>query len=431
MTDLVTDFKLIQQEAKTEPRIETPEKAAQITGLPTNRIGIIRLQLDRLLSEGILIELDIHGESMFACQADWPEFGIQRGEIRSDRMTRGQKHLIDKKRISDLRTVTTQMRQWLTKMTCEITGFKPWAYLNYKRYSEWVEKWGYLHSQFDSVKADILANYDHDLEHLRQDYVEIASRSWQSMAALGYTEILYGGRKFTSQVEFTQHMIAVVMSKVPTVEFIEANLIADYRVSVLQGREQIEEQFIKSEKIKAKAGKIKAKAQADEAKAFAEANILNENLRHMQDMHQLEETEKDVAINAMIKAEAEHIRTQFAETVSPIEEVFKQVRSQMAETCLAAADSVKKNGYVRGKVAEKLRGLVDFYNLISIEDDPKLLKKLQELKAVIGPVAENRNDTTPERVAGEVIDALKGVVQLQNTIREDLKEAPSRFGLAW
>jgi hypothetical protein len=431
MSDLSLETKVIHQD------IDTPEKAAQLTGLPTNRIGVIRLQLERLLSEGMLIELDIHGESMFATQADWPEFGINHtsDEIRLNRMTRGRKYLIDEKRIADLRTVTTRMRQWLAKLTYDITGFKPWRYLNYKRYPEWVEQWGALLSQFNSVKDDILANYDADIEALRVDYNDIATRSWHSMIALGYSEIIYAGQKYTSLETFRQAMVTIVLSKVPPLEVINQGLHADYRVSVLQGRNQIEAQAIENEKQRARAEKIKAKAKADSEKLQAEADMAKEQQRHELEMHEMEELEKRAKIEAMISAEAAHIREQYADTISPVEEVFQQVRGQFADICFSAVESVKKNGYVRGKTAEKLRGLVDFYETISIQDDEKLLLKLQELKKIIGPVASERTENTPDRDMDDVLVALQGIVDLNATAKQDLdeeiKRGPSRAGLVW
>jgi transcription antitermination factor NusG len=145
-------------------------------------------------------------------------------------------------------------------------------------------------------------------------------------------------------------------------------------------------------------------------------------------MNSLAEQEKRVAIEAMIKAEGEHIRSQFIETVSPIEEVFSQVRNQMAEVCIEAAESFSKNGHLRGKTAEKLRGLVDFYNLIKIEDDANLLQKLQELKSVIGEVGSDRPKTAT-RPPQDVINALNGVIDLQKTIKADLIAGPSRVSM--
>jgi len=185
--------------------------------------------------------------------------------------------------------------------------------------------------------------------------------------------------------------------------------------------------MVKSAKKKAQIDLIDTKKRAKEEVAFSQARILQEEERHLVEMNELAEYEKRVAIDAMIKAEAEHIRQQFAETVAPIEEVFSKVRAEMAEICFEAIESIKKNGHVRGRTADKLHGLVEFYQMTSIQDDPKLLLKLQELKKVIGDVGPARAKDTATREPESVIAALEDVVELKNSIREDLAEVPSRF----
>lgn len=408
--------------------VESKAKVSSQTGIDADKIGTVRLQLDKLLTEGILIQLDVKGESMFSRMAEWGEIGIEVGDIRSVRMTRGRKYLIADERIKNLRTVTTRMRQWLEKMTNDITGFRPYRYLFYKRYPEWKEKWEVLTGDFERAKQDILDNYEVDIESLKLDFQEIALNSWKSIRSCGYEEVTCDGFKFTDFESFSEHMVSSVIASVPTKSLIESTLKADYFVSILKGRDQIEAEAVKSEKHKAEIEIIKANEKAKVHEAFAQERLLTEDLRHKQEMNSLLEQEKNAQIDAMIQAEASHIREQFAETVAPIEEVFSQVRKEMAEICIDAIESIKKNGHVRGRTADKLHGLVEFYNMTSIQDDPKLLLKLQELKKVIGAVGGvTKKKEKAARTPEQVISALNDVVDLKNTIREDLAQVPSRF----
>lgn len=406
---------------------ESREKVASLVGKDSSQVGVVQLQLERLLTEGILIELDIKGESMFTRLADWSEIGIDVDDIRSNRLTRGQKFLIAESRIKNLRTVTTRMRQWLEKSTNDITGFRPWRYLYYKRYVDWKERWNILTADFESAKQDILDNYDDDKKTLASDFREVAEKSWKSIMACGNKSVLYNSIRYTDFEDFTDAVIATVLATVPTKEQIQAGLKVDYHVSILKGRDQVESEMVKSAKKKAQIDLIDTKKRAKEEVAFSQARILQEEERHLVEMNELAEYEKRVAIDAMIKAEAEHIRQQFAETVAPIEEVFSKVRAEMAEICFEAIESIKKNGHVRGRTADKLHGLVEFYQMTSIQDDPKLLLKLQELKKVIGDVGPARAKDTATREPESVIAALEDVVELKNSIREDLAEVPSRF----
>lgn len=405
----------------------TIQQAAAVTGLAVDHIGIVKMQLDALLKEGILIDLTITGESLFIRSADWSEIGINPGDIRASRLTKGTKYLIPEQQYKRLKSVSSRMRQKLEEMSRDITGFRPYRYLNYKVYDKWVEAWGKLLADFEDVKTDILSSYDESYVQLRDDFSEIAAASWKSIKANGYDVAIMDGVPYDNFEKFSDVLVTRALSKFPTRKQIEDNLKADYRVSIAYGREQIAQADANAIIIRAQAEDEANRIKAQQHAEYMQDALLQEQYRHEREVNALEEQERWVKINAMMHAEAEHIREQYAETVSPIEEAFAQVRQEMAQICADAADSIAKSGFVRGKTAEKLRGLVEFYQLTSIQDDAKLLKKLQDLREAIGAVGDERTSNTPERSTGSVVNALNGIIDLTKTIKDDLAVEPSRF----
>ena len=101
--------------------------------------------------------------------------------------------------------------------------------------------------------------------------------------------------------------------------------------------------------------------------------------------------------------EAAHARKQLTELASPFEEVFNTMRQQFAEDAADMLESVKKNGFVRGKVKERGRGLIEMYDLMAIHDDGDLRRKLVELKSMLGPASENEVNVDKVKATLEAI----------------------------
>jgi hypothetical protein len=112
----------------------------------------------------------------------------------------------------------------------------------------------------------------------------------------------------------------------------------------------------------------------------------------------------------------------------PFEEVFAALRSQIANDCQKMLESVQKNGYVRGKIAEKGAGLLELYQLMAAHNDYELRDLLVNLKQSIGPVG-NRGDDSPDRDVEAIVATLSQIVSLSRDAAQDLTKGPSRFSL--
>jgi hypothetical protein len=389
-------------------------------GVEKGSIHTVQMQLEVLRKQGILVDLSISGTSMFTRSTTWVELGIQpeADDKRTERFTRGQKYLIPEEVIKRLRSIETSMRAALDYYGQTITGFRPYRWIPFTAYDEWRERWEDLTDRFNAVKAEILVDYDFYIERLKEDFGEVAVKSWNSIQAQGYDWVILDGKPLGREA-FIEAVIADAMSKLPSRQHIEQNLKADYVTALVYGMEDVETD-------KARAAVVKAEADAARVKADLEIKAKSEQVRHTMKVNQLAEMEKEAKIEAMWKAEIEHARAQLGEIVSPFEEVFRNLRNRFADDAAEMLESIKKNGFVRGKVAEKGRGLVELFDMWAVHSDAELRAKLIDLKKAIGPSVKNRADAS-ERSTEDVKAILEDIAELAHKAAADLQQGPSRF----
>lgn len=397
------------------------QQAAQITGQPTDSIRTVQVQLDVLRNQGILIDLNIRGVSMFTRAATWAEIGIQADikDPRVSRFTKGQKNLIPEEEIRALKSIVTRMRYWLDRLSFDVTGFRPYRWLPYTAYQKWQNQWCELWKEFYNIKKRIIKNYDTYADWLALGYAEVAEASWNSIIANGYEYVIIDGKPLDHD-SFVDFVVASVTAKLPTPEQIETNLHADYITALVYGDQDAALDQVRAEEIRAQAA---VKREQLSLKQSAKA----EKERHASMMHQLAETERRAKIDTMLEAEARHAREQLRTLASPFEEVFSSLRKQISEDAAEMLTSVRKNGFVRGKVAEKGRGLIEMFNLLAVHNDHELRGRLEALKAAIGPVGD-RTDA-PERSTDDVKNILEQIMELEHSAAQDLLEGPTRFSM--
>ncbi|MDR3572836.1 MAG: hypothetical protein P4L50_03160 [Anaerolineaceae bacterium] len=413
----------------TDLVISTPKTEAESLGLSSDHIRTVKLELSILRRQGLLIDLVVSGTGMFTRQASWSELGIPDDDIRSSRLTRGQKFLIPEEQIKRLRSVETRMRQWLDKLSYDVIGFRPYRWLPFTAYETWRDKWAELLAEFNLVKADIIANHDQHVDSLAADFSEVAAAAWRSIQSQGYDYATIEGRSYDNLDDFSDIVKAKALAKLPTVDQIESGIHADYVPARVYGDEDIAIDQLQAQKILQQAELEHARMEAKKQEAYLQSNILQEQFDHVRRMDQLEQSEKELKIEAMLHAEAEHAREQLSEITSPFAEVFTALRTRMAQSAKEILESVQKNNYVRGKVAEKGRGLVEIFDLLAVQDDSELRGRLVQLRSAIGEVGEDRTEDAPERSTAEIAGILEEITSLVHTATKDLTAGPSRFSL--
>lgn len=414
-------------------QIDLDRKAAlaSLAGIEPDRVHIVNMELDVLFKQGLLIDLSISGTSMFTRQASWAELGIPQDseDTRYTQLTRGQKFLNREERIKKLRSVETRARQWLDRLSYDVTGFRPYRYLPFTAYEKWVQKWEELVAEFNQVKVEFLDNYDEDVAYIAETFQGVAAHAWTSLTKNGaYSYAIVDGRPMDRD-QFIDHVVANACAKMPSRHKIINDLKIDYITALVYGKAAAAEDLAKAEQINRE--RQQARIAADEASRVAhlQSSLLQEQLEHQARIDRIEAEEREAKIEAMRQAEGAHARQQLAEIASPFQEVFSALRRQISEDATEMLASIQKNGSVRGKVAERGRGLLALFDLMAIQGDSNLRQKLVELRQAIGPIGSEREEVYSTRSTSQVVSILEQIREMEREAVAEMLAAPSRASL--
>jgi hypothetical protein len=388
-----------------------------LSGIDESKVQHITIELDRLRRQGLLVEVVVSGISMFTRRAQFAEAGITEGDERVKRYTPGSKYLIPKPVVERLRSVEVRMREAINKYSYgDIEGFRPYRWLPWKSYRAFRDRWDELLAEFEDLKVEIIGQYDYYRDELSEDYAASARQAWSSIVGQGYTAVIYNGKGYWDRYEFIDAVVDDALRMFPTIQRIQTDLKADYKVGLVQSDIDIEQE-------RAIAVLQQQKAEHEAHEAYLKQSLAQEQYDNERRMNQLAQREKELQIQAMMQAEMEHAKAQLAEIKSPFEEVFTALRSQIADDCQTILESVQKNGYVPGKVATKARGLVEMFDLLAIHDDEKLREKLVELKSTLDTIAVQKSETGITKVES----TLEDIINLSHKVAEDLDSCRASF----
>jgi hypothetical protein len=407
----------------------TTDRTAELAqyGIAPDHVQHVQLQLDVLRRQGVLVDLAIGGVGMFTRAATWEELGFTDDDLRRSRLTRGQKYLIPEEQVKRLRSIESQMRQCLEGRSYRITGFSPYRWIPFTAYETFVSEWQELLARFAEARRDILNHYEEYVDLLADDFRQVAENAWRSMQNGQVVEI--NGVRYTDLDRYTDRVVQCALARFPSRREIEDGLTADYTTALVYAEQDLAADQLAASRIYQQAEIERAETDARKREAYLQAHLLESEIQRQVTMRSLEEQEKRIKIEAMLQAEAEHARQRLQAMASPFDEVFVQLRKQIAADCQSMLESIHKNGYVRGKVAEKGRGLIEFFELMAAHDDGKLRDRLLELKSAIGPVGDERRTDAPDRDVAEITGLLSQVIDLGHAAAQDLVAGPSRFSM--
>lgn len=379
------------------------KKASELTGIEEEQIGTVNLQLSRLRQLGLLVSVQVSGISKFMTSATWNELGITDHDERKKRLRTGAKLLIREELYKELRSCESSYRQLLARLSFDVTGFMPYKWMPFTAYAQWRLEAKEIEARFDRLKRRIVTEYEKHIDELAEDERQMALRAWRLLVGAGEADaIRFGGKVYTDQDAFVDDVMRRGVQRFPSKGAINSGLKIDYQTAIVTDQGDIEADLLAA---------TKARAETDEIE------------REMR----LKDDEAQAKLEAMRVAELEHARKQFAEMKSPIDEVMTALRSRIKEAAEGMLDSVKKNGFVRGKVAEQGAGLLELFDLLAVGDDRDLRRKLEELKAKIGPVGKARKGDVPDREVDGIEKTLRELVGLAAEEATDLTIS-DRFG---
>lgn len=395
--------------------LEDRNKQAASHGV--SNAGKVKLQLNRLRQNGVLIDLYIGGTSMFSTAALWSELGVM--DVNTKRLfTKGRKSLVPSVS-SKLKSNETRLRQVLDKHSFDVAGFRPWRLVMWTAYEEWKNDHERLIAQREEIKQDALENYEQHRQMAILEYTQVAHTAWASITGQEYNSAIINGKSYAYEEDFVDAVIEAMLLKFPTQERIEQDIVAYHTTSLIYGEADVVSDQISAQALRERAALITAEAEAERRKIQSAVYNAEQEQQHKEQLRRLERREKELKLEAMRQAEIENAREYLDKVGNPYVEIIKQMRTRFAKDAESILESIQKNGYVRGKVAQKGRGLIGLYELIAAHDDSELREKLEKLKTEIGIVGD---DEVHYRNIYRINDTLNEIADLAIASSEELTE---------
>ncbi len=343
--------------------------AAERSGQDETSIGQIQLELRKLRAEGILVDVDIRGLTMFNRQATLAELGIPADSVRGQKIRPGQRDLIPRDTIRKLRSLAERMRNTLRTYGQQVTGFAPYQYLYWKAYDEFTLVWDKLNQEWAVHKTHILDNLDDWKTAYIADYEKQAHEAWDAlMAANGQTRsqtalIIHTrqGRPLTfeDREAFTQWILGRAEPLFPTAGHIQSGLTADYKTAIMISQADIAAEQARAEQ---------HQAEIDEARARQEKARQRKRVAASQ---------ADLKMQAILETEREHARAQLQAIGSPFRELFDNLRAQMYASAKEVAGSIDRCGFLNPQVQRKIENMVHTFSILNATEDADLEKLLE------------------------------------------------------
>lgn len=398
----------------------TDQKKAIMAITGESRVLSVQVQLDILRKQGLLVDLNITGTGMFTKSASYDEVGFARDsekDARYDWIKPGTKFVIPEAPVKRLKSIESRMRQIMDKYARKVTGFYPYRWLPFTAYQSWKEAWEEAKADFYAVKDEIISNRDSYVDIVADEYTRIAHNAWKSIKAQGYKWAIVDGKAVDEDL-FVDYIVAKAVALIPTEDEIEEQLQADYVTAMVYGKADVARDEADAAAIREQIDLNRQLTQIEVSRAAEAARAEAWNIQAAQ-------TERELKIEAMMQAELEHARAKLKTITSPFEEVFTALRNEFAEQAEAILANIKKNGFVRGKVAEKGRGLIEMFDLMCTHDDRELRYRLEVLKSSLGEAGTKQDADT--RNVDAIKSTLQEIIELSSRAAQDLIAEPNRF----
>jgi hypothetical protein len=367
--------------------VTTTERGEKVSGLTGQTAKAVNIDVSRMLNEGLLIDIDLHGFSMLRVGVDWKELGISPEDRRRARITKGKKMIADPKYVRKLKSLEVRLRQSLDRYSYDLTGFRPWRWLPFSAYDTWKEEWNQLLDDLHDFKMELVAALPEIKKENETYFKRVARKAWQSYNTKDDDAVIKTpeGDFFVGYEDFESSIVEGALGKVPTKELILYGIQADYRTGYLIAPPEVSKMRAEAERAEAEAQaqwleneERVAKIKAEEAEAQMKMNELER--REMAERAAVRDR-----IDEIRKEELEKARREIQEGLSPMREAMLKFRSQMYEDVVSIAESLEKNGTLVGRVSGKAKSLKETYELLAgFTGDDDLEAALEQLDHALG-----------------------------------------------
>lgn len=403
------------------------ERKSEIEAKVGQAVSSVQLDIDTMKDLGVLVDVDVHGASMFTRRVTWQELGVPKHDTRRKRLRRGYKDLIPTIYARQLRSLESRFRQSLEKHSFILQGFRPWKWVPFTAYASWQKDWDLLQKDLEDLKSAILSHYDDFKDDLAEDWTAIAHESWDAILARRegdehFVLVTIDG-SFDNVKQFAAHVVAKAQKQLPSPQAIKNDLYVDYRNAMVVTGADVQQEATERLKARAEGDRI---LQARRVERRREQQVLSQirlEEREAEQQSLVKRMALKAKMEAMRTAELEHAREQIANTISPFTEVMEQFRAQIFQDVQEISRSIGKHGHVKGRVAQRARGLLETYRLLgAATGDDELATGLAELQ---GSLDMPSSEKGIKYNTGAVESALTDLITLTH---EAAKEVSTRMG---
>jgi len=370
------------------------QAAAARLGVEADQVRRTRLELRQLREAGLLVDLDIHGISMFSVQTTYAELGIGAEDVRKERLRAGRKDLFPKYS-KKLRSLETRARQNLIDHSHPVAAFGGYRWLPWTAYEEFRERHDAIVLELETTKAQLLEEY-HDMREVNRAYfARVARRAWRDLVAQHQGEtnfVIVTTDKLAFPADdpeaFVEYVVQRALGKVPLESEIRELVRIDYKTSVLYTDSEI------------------AQEQAAEARAHTERELARMDLEDAQER-------RATKLEEYRRAERDHARQQLSAMGSPLLTALDQLQDKVNQAASELLAGLDKNGGFRGKASSRAAGLFSFWRQLNggLLQDADLDAKLGELDARMSTYQSSTPDARQTQV-GDIAAQLTEIARL-------------------
>lgn len=349
-------------------------------------------------------------------------------------MTPGRKPVIEEDLLCNpanaLRSLETRARDSIDMRKGgfgqKFPGFGGFAWIGFKAWGQWQQKWAALETELSTIKAYILWRYDEFVNEAEFDFRNMAEEAWTAMAARHPGQFAYlapGRDPIDTPDLFQTFIVNKATSDLPSPETILSRVRIDYTVSMALGQETVAADKLAAEKLQTRSEKERAKQQVAWEKATAKQRLIREEEALAQARINAERDTVETQRLAMQKVAMEKAREQMTTMANPYQCMLDNLRAEMFASAQDIAASLKKHGGLRGNVAERARNLVNYCQVMNSHDDAKLEALLAQLNSQIPHAGGTSKEATDQNT---VIEAtLNEIITLTREAAQSVKERES------
>lgn len=278
-------------------------------------------------------------------------------------------------------------------------------------WQEWQRRFCAAEKALEEAKQAILTDYE-----AIQD--EMAKTFWLMArdASLRYWAL---GQEVPG--DWIQNVVRRYLATMPTEEEVAAVRLI-WRPGLVVRDSQIEEELLEASRLEAEREAVLARKRLELEEVYSRQR----QLALAEEMAQREACEQMEARRRMREEAMARYRQQLKEMAFPFQEAWDQLRARIHEDAVAIAESIERNGYLRGKTAQRAVRMARTFRLLDSQDDVELEVLLRQLeKMATAPISKKtrRREVAPITSVLEEISRLTHASALE--VRRRLE--PSRF----